>query len=352
MKIPNKVILLDKRNLSNEEWVEKRNSYIGGSDVGTILGLNSFESPLECFHRKCHVIPSSKPESLSTLSGHIMEPVIYKEYWRFYDPENPSNERLVENHVANRVIRTAKRKNFTMIHPEYTWLGCNVDWIIDASEYNPKGGVLDAKNSLQWVSKQYIGNVNPHYVCQMMSSMIITGFDYSELCYLLDGRFPEVFPINESADLQSKIIAETKRFYEMILEGRKIWQSSDSESVRLQNLSQIEPEVDGSKALEDYLKERFKLTGKMGKLTGDAEILEFGKKYLECNEKLSAIDTDKKLYGNMLRKIFIDSGVDEITYQVPDKSGILVTKPLISYRVVESGKSPSLRVSKDLERVV
>src|SRR6478609_752191 len=115
MKIPNSVTKIDKRGLSHEQWLRARNNFIGASEVGTILGLNDYESTLEMFHRKVSVIDSFKPEQLSTYSGHCLEPVIYEKYWKFYDPSNPTHERLVENAVAGNVMRTARRVNFTLV---------------------------------------------------------------------------------------------------------------------------------------------------------------------------------------------------------------------------------------------
>ena len=339
MKIPNKVTLIDKRKMSNIEWQAMRSSYIGGSDMGTLMGLNAFESALELFHRKVGVISSSKPESLSTYSGHTMESVIYESYWRFYDPENPTDERLVENAVAGRVMRTARRKNFTMISKEFPWLGANLDYIIDENKFTPPG-ILDCKNSLTWVSNQYESNVNPVYVIQKQDYMLVTGFDYSELAYLLDGRYPRVFPIPAERSIQEHIVRMSKEFWLTVLEGRKIWNdTSMSEEERLQELSTIEPQVDSSEALEGYLKDRFKKSKKNGQMVITDEILEVGRNYLACNEQLNTIEDDKRLQGNLIRKLFLDSGIDEI---VDSKN-----KVLISYRAPE-GKSPVLRVGKEL----
>lgn len=344
MKLPNKPTLL-KKPKDHNEWLQGRSAFLGASEIGTILGLNPFESALELFHRKVGVIPGAKPESLSTYSGHVMEPVIYNSYWKFHDPKNPTHEQLVENAVAGRVIRTAKRKNYTLISREYPWLSCSLDYVIDHNDMHPDG-CLDCKNSLQWVVNQYIGGLAPLYLTQMQQQMLITGLKYSELAYLLDGRYPQIFPIAEETTLQETLVRESKAFWLTVEEGRKIWASSGTETERLQTLSQLEPEIDAGEALQDYLKERFKISGKVGKMEGDAEILEIGKKYLEMNEHLGKYEEEKRLYSNTLRKIFIDFGVDEIVFNIPDTKGIRVVKAAITYRNIE-GKA-TLRISKDL----
>jgi len=347
MKIPNSVTKIDKRGLSHEQWLRARNNFIGASEVGTILGLNDYESTLEMFHRKVSVIDSFKPEQLSTYSGHCLEPVIYEKYWKFYDPSNPTHERLVENAVARNVMRTARRVNFTLVSKEYPWLSCSLDYAMDPNRFT-EPGPLDCKASLSWVSRMYEGDVHPGYLAQMTSQMLITGWQYSELGFLLDGRYPSFIPVPRHIGIEDAIIKETKKFWEMVLEGRKIWQRTDlSESDRLQNLVQFEPEITGSHALEDYLKERYKSNYKAGRMVGTPEILECAIRYLKCTEEINGIDTKKTLEGNMLRKLFLDAKIDEIMF--PDDKN--KQKALISYRSLE-GKPAVLRVSKELLKLV
>ncbi|HUN55895.1 MAG TPA: YqaJ viral recombinase family protein [Smithella sp.] len=337
MKIfPNPVRLLDKRKLSQAEWQAKRNTYIGASDVGTILGLNKYESPLELFHRKVGVVPPSKPENISTYSGHIMEPYIYKHWFRFYDPQTPTHDQLVRNYETNNVIRTARRRNFTLISETYPWLGCNLDYIIDPTPLHDRG-CMDCKNMLQYVMNQYEGGMNPHYIAQMQAQMLVTGFKYSELFVLIDGKYPEQHPQVPNDEILSIMIPETEDFFKRVEQGKKIWMSSAPEMERLQMLTEFEPKIDGGEALDKYLKQRYKDSGKKGKKVGDAKIKEIAVEYLKANERVGQEEEVKRIYSNALRKIFIDSEVDEIVFN---------EKALITYRNLDG--NTTLRVSKEI----
>lgn len=340
MKIK-QVTLIDKRNMSHAKWAAARNNYLGGSDIASLMGLNPFESAIECFHRKCLIIPSSKPMQLSSYSGIVMEDVIYKNYWKYYQPDNPTHERLIDNAVNKRVIRTAKKKNFTVVSKEFPWLASNVDYVIDKNDYTPPG-ILDCKNSLNYVVNAYESGVNPGYVIQVNQYMFVLGYEYSELAYLLDGRYPEIIPILPDEGIQKHIVSYSKDFWDKVVEGRKVWMDvSMSEAERLQIISQIEPEVDSSKSLENYLKDRFKDSGKKGQLQGTPEILATAKSYLKCNEEMNSVEDAKRLEGNLIRHLLLTNGVDEILFN---------NKALITYRSLE-GKSPSLRVSKELMKL-
>ncbi len=262
MKIPNPVTKIDKRGLKKEQWLRKRNEFIGASEVGTILGLNQYESELEIWNRKVGVIDTFKPEQLS------------------------------------------------------------------------------------WVTRAYEGDVHPGYILQLVDQELITGWKYGELGFLLDGRYPSIIPVPVNTNLQETIIRETKKFWDTVIEGRKIWDRKDlSESDRLQQLIQFEPEITGSKALESFLKERYKAVAKAGKMIGNKDILEVAIKYLKCNENMNLIEEEKTLEGNLLRKLFMDNQIDEIAFQ-----GEKSKEYLITYRLVAD--KATVRVSKDLLKLI
>ncbi len=337
VKIPNKVVKYDKRQQSNLEWQAARTAWVGASEIGTILRINDYESPLEMYHRKVGVISSTKPETLSTYSGHVMEPIIYNHYWKFYDPRNATNDQLVLNAEHKTVIRTAERVDFTLVNPKYPWLSCSLDYAIHPNAITPPGP-LDCKNSLQWVMKQYEGDVHPNYIAQMNQQLLITGWEYAELCFLQDGRYPMVYSLPANPTIQQSILDHSSDFWQRVEKGRLIWNKFEvPEFERLQQLVEFEPEVDESSALEQYLKERYKASGKKGRMIGTPEILSVCKEYLTCTEQMNEIEKGKTLQGNLLRKLFLDAGIDEIMFN--DRS-------MITYRNVE-GKA-TLRVSKDL----
>lgn len=346
MKIPNKIFKIDKRGISHDTWMRARNQFLGSSEVGTILGLNQYESPLEIFHRKVGVIDTYKPEQLSTYAGHVMEPVIYENFWRYYDPENPTPERMIDNALNKRVMRTARRVNFTLVSAEFPWMSCSLDYAMDPSK-TTLPGPLDCKNSLNWVVKQYEGEVHPGYICQIQHMQVITGWAYGELGFLLDGRYLSVIPVPANAEIQEAIIREGKKFWQTVVEGRKIWLRTDlPEHDRLAALVEFEPEITASSALEDYLKKRYVAVYKQGKMVGTKDILEVAIRYLRCNENLNQVEEDKTLEGNILRKLFMDHSIDEVIFQNAKNE----EKSMITYRMI--GEKATLRVSKDLLKLI
>ena len=48
----NKLKSVNTKNMSDEEWKQLRTHSIGGSDCGTILGMNKYESPFTLWQKK------------------------------------------------------------------------------------------------------------------------------------------------------------------------------------------------------------------------------------------------------------------------------------------------------------
>ena len=93
--------------------LEERKLYIGGSDVGSILGYNSFNSAIDVFNAKI-----DGKESISNTQmywGNVLEPVIRNEF-----------DSLLQ-HYTDLYIRSPDN---TKYHKNYNFLAGNVDGLI------------------------------------------------------------------------------------------------------------------------------------------------------------------------------------------------------------------------------
>jgi len=76
--------LIDKREISEEQWKEFRRAGIGGSDAAAILGLNPYASPLSVYYDK--VNGNYQEKSLPMEIGIILEPFLRQQFqnWMEY----------------------------------------------------------------------------------------------------------------------------------------------------------------------------------------------------------------------------------------------------------------------------
>ena len=103
------------RPQSHEEWLQHRGGGLGSSEVGTILGLNPYETPYQLWRRKKGLDPA-KEETFAMKAGHFLEDGVARFFedltgysvdystsgdWIAYDNEKPfmrvSPDRLYRN---------------------------------------------------------------------------------------------------------------------------------------------------------------------------------------------------------------------------------------------------------------
>ena len=63
------------RYKNSQEWLSDRRNGIGASEVGTILGLNPFETPYQLWRRK-KGLDAPKQENFAMKAGHYLEDAV------------------------------------------------------------------------------------------------------------------------------------------------------------------------------------------------------------------------------------------------------------------------------------
>jgi predicted phage-related endonuclease len=330
MKLPNRKNLTFKIKPHNyAKWVAERVNSIGGSDIGTIMNLNKYSSAIELFHIKCGLIESSTEEKISTYSGKVTEDLIIRDYWQYYNPTKPTDEEFLANATQKNIIRKARKFHRTMFLNN-TPLSASVDALFEGAGTSPDG-VLEIKNQLSFVTRQYIGGVAPSYIIQLQTYLMLTGFEYGEICSLEDGRFMKVYPIEANKDIHARILEQVMGFWSNVLKAREIVNHPTMpRHEKIIAISPLEPEPDGGEALKEYLDKRYTEEGKLGKIIGTPEIMETVDKYLDSREREKIASGEKQLHGNILRDFLLKNTCDEIT----DQEG----KVIASYRTW-SGKA-------------
>lgn len=341
------IMYIDIGHLDYNQWVKYRKNYIGGSDVSSILEddngqtLNPYQSKLEVFHEKVGVISKTGNETEATYSGHVLEEHIRNHYWVYHDMMKPEPDVLMENARLKAPVRYARQiKDKMMYDPRFPHLKINLDGFIQNTRFekSPRG-VLEIKSGLGRVWNEYIAGIPVFYILQVQTYLLVTGLKYAEVAVLLDGRYFKVFPIEANKAIQDKILNDTTEFWKLVQEGRHIWDDPElTEAEKIQYLGDIEPPVNGTAAVDKYLKERFRSDYKAGQILIDDTMLDMAKNYLAAAETVKERDEVKKLYANQLKKTFLDNKVDEIV----DIDG----KVLISNRKTDPNRAPVLRVGK------
>ena len=125
-------VLVPTKGMSEDVWVQHRRAGIGGSDLGGILGVSPYSSPLSVWLAK--VEGHQKPVSRAAHRGKMCEDWIRRE-------------------AAERNGWKVKQVHAILQHPLHTWMLANVDGVV--TNLGPKHEILEIKfiNSSQVSSK-------------------------------------------------------------------------------------------------------------------------------------------------------------------------------------------------------
>lgn len=67
---------------NKEEWLKERKTYIGGSDLCSILGINNFRTELDVYFEKTTEGVTEESTNPAAYWGTVLEDVVAQEYSR------------------------------------------------------------------------------------------------------------------------------------------------------------------------------------------------------------------------------------------------------------------------------
>lgn len=209
--------LVNIKDLTREEWLKERMTGIGGSDAGTILGVNKWKSKTQLFFEK------TNPEMIQEISndaihfGNVLEDVVAEEF-------------------AARTGKKVRRDNRMLRHPEHHFMMANLDRVVVGEK-----ALLECKTTSQYNAEQWEDdNVPAQYLCQIQHYMAVTGFEKAYIAVLIGGQSFIWKEIERDDELIQIIIDAEKDFWENNVQANVI------------------PEIDGSEATSDFINHMYK----------------------------------------------------------------------------------------------
>ena len=190
-------VLCSTEKMAEEEWLRWRTTGIGGSDAGTVLGVNPYKTKRELFYEKTGVQPI-KPkdnDSLPLRWGHALEETVAEEFSR---------------QTGLRVYEVKEMYQ----HPLYPFMLANVDRFIDLPDGSV--GILECKTAnINSKSKWEDGGVPFHYECQVRHYMAVMNINVAYVACLFDNNSDNmaIRKIERDIDFEKEIIAAEMDFW-------------------------------------------------------------------------------------------------------------------------------------------
>lgn len=208
------------------QWLANRSLGIGGSDIGTICGVNQYSTARLLYFKKTGQHEDSESFKFSDSSiermgwGHKLEPIVADEY----------------------MARTGKKVVIcpaTLRHKVYPWRIANVDRIIVDENEKPIG-ILEVKTANSRLLKDWEeGDIPVSYIYQLQWYLDIVDLDYGAFAALVGGNQFVMIDVVRNKELLK----------EMNEAGDTFWNHN------IKNM--VEPEISGSSADGEFLKEQF-----------------------------------------------------------------------------------------------
>lgn len=195
------------------EWLQARRRGIGGSDIGAILGLSKFKTPMDVFLDKTGQI-TDEASGEHLYWGTVLEDVVAHEYQK-------------------RTERKIQRVNQMLAHPEHDFMLANIDRAIIVPEIAGnvrwKDGrlttdrILECKTANGFAADQWgdVGtdNVPDAYLLQCQWYLGITRADVADLAVLIGGSDYRIYSITRDDSLIGDMIEAAAEFWKRVQEG-------------------------------------------------------------------------------------------------------------------------------------
>ena len=249
------------KDLSREEWLKLRKTGIGGSDAGSICGMNPYSNAMKVFHDKTSDTIEEQQDNEAIRQGHDLE-----------------------EYVAQRFMEETglkvRRSNFMYRNLEYPFMIADVDRLVIGEDAGLECKTASAYNEDKWKD----GEIPLHYIMQCYHYMAVTGKRVWYIAAVILGREFTYRRLEWDDALILQMTAAEQYFWKNHVEKG------------------IMPDPDGSKACDEVLKQYFHTARKSSEieLVGFDEKLDRRAALLEqiapLQQELSQIEQEIKMY--------------------------------------------------------
>lgn len=209
---------LTKTKVANvREDIENRNGYIGGSDIGTIMGVNQWKSPYTLWAEKTGLIEVEDISDKDAVWFGVME------------------EDIIAKRFMMKTELKVKKSNYAYGCKEYPYLRGHVDRIAAKGKWG-----LEIKTTSSWNKTKYDeGEIPESHYWQCMFYMFLTGWDTWYLATKRDNRF-YITKISRDDEAIERMLDACEDFWNHVQSGEPV--EIDGSDSTQETLEQMYPE--------------------------------------------------------------------------------------------------------------
>ncbi len=269
--------LMNTQKISHEEWLEMRQKGIGGSDIGSIFGLNQYKSAVELWLEKTNQITKPNITDLND-RDNFSEPA----YW------GQAEEELVAQRFMQETGMKVRRNNFILQHRSFPFMVANIDR--EGRDEEGKRFVLECKTANEFAGKEWEGDKIPmSYELQTLYYVLIGEYDYGYIACKIGNRKFVYKKVELDMFTEDTLVEKCRWFWNLV--ETKTMPPVDSSEACYNILAEMYPEAKEETSIiltddiDDLLEQRDSLKSQVKTLESQIDYIEnYLKNELQDNE--------------------------------------------------------------------
>lgn len=311
------IVLISKKGMSRQKWLDERTNGLGGSDISTILGYNTWMSAVELFHQKLGRHHSGD-DNENMYWGRANEAAVMHTA-QYYDFETGE---FLENAESNNKLRKISEFHYIVKNPQTPWLLGNIDGLEGLKKSDNSftaDRVAEGKTISRQNSEKYERKFPPYYAVQQLTYQIILSpilkHLESHIYILRDGNHFWGDTIVWNQNEVDRILEESYKFWQLIQTGIEIiGNTSESYEKTEAALANIEPPPDDTEAYRKFYSQKFLEKESYVTVKGPKELKEIGLEYNILSATIKETETEKRYLGNLILKYMTDNTINVLDY--------------------------------------
>lgn len=266
------------RPANHEAWLEERKKGIGSSEVGTLMGVNSFDTPLRLWRRKMHIDPPTEETDVMAL-GHAVEGGVAYMFAR-------ATGAIIDPDSTNDWLAVCKEKEYLRVSPDRLF------WLPDTPESErtmANALMLECKTTSHFIDKD---NIPDYWYCQIQYQMGILGLEKCAIAWISasGGRWSFNYTwVNFNKAFFNLLVTKLTTFWEENILGEK----EPDVVLDAEDIKYKYPDAVKDKTLE-----------MSPDVEEDREFLEKLKRYASLCDQIKSLESEKDLLkGQMADRI-------------------------------------------------
>ena len=183
------------RPADRQGWLQEREKGIGSSEVGTILGVNPWETPYQLWMRKKGLAPR-KQENAAMRAGHILESAVATFF------EHDSGRQVIKSSDGDWLAVDTERE-FLRVSPDRTY------WLDEGRSKDNKG-ILECKTTQMDIPDD---DIPDHWFCQLEYQLGVMGYQQGSLAWLTRGQKFGYRDITFDPEFYAYMTSEIEKFW-------------------------------------------------------------------------------------------------------------------------------------------